>query len=421
MSRVLLVAATTGYQVRSFGKAARRLGIELVFATDRCHVLDDPWRDRAIPIRFHDEDSAVRVITDAAADRPFDGVLAVGDRPAVIAALAADALRLRGNPPDAVRVAGNKLRTRVRLREAGLPAPWFCSVPRDVASAGVLGQAVTFPCVVKPLAMAASRGVMRANTPDELEAAVTRVRDLLRLPEVQALRDPANRALLVEAYIPGREVALEGVLTGGELQVLAVFDKPGALEGPFFEETIYVTSPGHVDTDLQQVGQAVRRAVEALGLTDGPIHAECRLNEKGVFVLEVAARPIGGLCAKTLRFSSPADASATLESVLLRHAVGQPVSAYRREERASGVMMIPIPTDGRYKQVAGLDEAVAVDNVEEIIITAKRDQRIQPLPDGGSYLGFIFARADRPDEVVEALHAAHERLRFDIEPSIPIV
>ena len=421
MSRVLLVAATTGYQVRSFGKTAERLGVELVFATDRCHVLDDPWRDGALPIRFYDEKSAVQVITAAAGDRPFDGVLAVGDRPVVIAALAADALRLRGNPPDAVRVAGNKLRTRVRLREAGLPVPWFCSVPGDALPASALGQAVTFPCVVKPLSMAASRGVMRANTPDELEAAVIRVRRLLRLPEVQALRDPANLALLVEAYIPGREVALEGVLAAGQLQVLAVFDKPDPLEGPFFEETIYVTSPGDVDTDLQQIGHAVRRAVEALGLTNGPIHAECRLNEKGVFVLEVAARPIGGLCAKALRFSGPADASATLESVLLRHAVGQPVTAYRREEQASGVMMIPIPTEGRYKQVAGLDEAGAVDNVEEIIITAKRDQRIQAPPDGGSYLGFIFARAERPDEVVGALRAAHECLRFDIEPSIPIV
>ena len=418
--RVLLVAETTGYQVRSFGKAADRVGVELVLATDRCHVLDDPWRDSAIPIRFGDEVDAAHTIKDGIGDRPVDGVLAVGDRPAGIAAAAAAALGLRASSPEAVRRAGNKLLTRERLRDAGLPCPWFTSVALDETVQDVATR-VMFPCVVKPLSMSGSRGVMRVNTTDELEEALGRARRLLCLPGVRARRDPAMAAILVEQYLPGREVAVEGVLTGGQLQTLAIFDKPDPLEGPFFEETIYVTPSALSEARRADVREAVVRAAAALGLTDGPVHAECRLNDAGVFVLEVAARPIGGLCSKCLRFTTPSGETASLEDVLLRHAVGRSVVAYQREAPAAGVMMIPIPGDGLYKGVTGVDDARTVDEVDEVIITAKRDQRIQPLPEGGSYLGFIFARAAEVDRVVAALKAAHAFLRFEIAPQIPVV
>ena len=419
MRRVLLVAATTGYQIRSFHRAAERLGLELIVASDRCHVLDDPWRDGAIPVRFHDEEDAIRAIVDTTADRPLDGVVAVGDRPAVIGARAAAELGLRGSPTDAVRMAGNKLMTRVRLREAGLPSPWFISVPSE-APVTALQERVTFPCVVKPLTLAASRGVMRANTRVELDTAMAWLRTLLQVPDVRALREPGREAVLIEQYVPGREVALEGVVTGGALQVLAVFDKPDPLEGPFFEETIYVTPPPS-EVDDAGLTERIAEAVTALGLTDGPVHAECRFNEGGVFVLEVAARPIGGLCSKALRFTDPAGDDASLEALLLRHALGESVGRYRREPRASGVMMIPIPWEGLYKRVTGLDEAREVPGIDEVVITAKVDQRLIPLPEGATYLGFIFARADRPDDAVGALRTAHERLRFEIEPSIPVI
>ena len=425
MPRVLLVAETTGYQIRSFAEAADRLGIELVLASDRCHVLDDPWRDRAIPVRFSDEAESVQAIRRALVDRPTSGVVAVGDRPALIAALAAEALWLSGSPPDAVRVAGNKLLTRLRLRQAELPCPWFTSTALD-ESAQTVAERVSFPCVVKPLSMSASRGVMRADTPDELEAAMTCARQLLRLPDVQALRDPATLTILVEQYLPGREVALEGVLTKGTLQTLAVFDKPDPLEGPVFEETIYVTPPAagsHAGSDagVRRFSEAVAAASAAIGLTDGPVHAECRLSAETVFVLEVALRPIGGLCAKALRFEAGTGETLSLEEVLLRHAMAESVADVRREVPAAGVMMIPIPRDGLYKGVKGLKRARAVDHVEEVIITAKLDQRIQPLPDGGSYLGFIFARAEEPAEVVAALRMAHGHLTFEIAPPIPIL
>ena len=420
MPRILLVAATTGYQIRAFGDAADLLGVELVFATDRCHMLDDPWRDRAIPVRFHDEAGSVRSIVESTVDRPIEGVVAVGDRPAVIAALAARSLAVRGSPPGAVRVAGNKLMTRVRLHEAHLSCPSFCAVPVD-ATLETLLRRVTFPCVVKPLALTASRGVMRADTPEDLDGAMTRLRRLLKAPDVRGLRDPANETILIEEYIPGREIAIEAVLTDGALHVFAIFDKPDPLEGPFFEETIYVTPADLSEVERRRLLRSLEAALTALGLTNGPIHAECRVNDHGVFVLEVAARPIGGLCARSLRFDGPTGRTVSLEEVVLRHALGQSVANYCREVQAAGVMMVPVPHEGLYKGVIGLEDACATDHIEEIIVTTKPDQRLRPLPEGSSYLGFIVARANGPSAVVAALRTAHQRLRFEIEPSISVI
>jgi biotin carboxylase len=419
MPRVLLIAATTGYQIRSFGEAAERLDVELVLATDRCHVLDDPWRDNAIAIRFQDEVAAVEEIRAALIESPVSGVLAVGDRPALIAALTAEALKLRGSPPDAVRIAGNKLLTRIKLREAELPVPWFTEVRLDESGSDVADR-ISFPCVVKPLTMSASRGVMRVDTLEQLEMAMSRISRVLERSDVEG-RDPSHLTILAEQYLPGGEVAVEGVLTNGVLQTFAVFDKPDPLEGPFFEETIYVTPSGATDRADLEIRQAVSRSAAAFGLTDGPVHAECRIGTDGVFVLEVAPRPIGGLCAKALQFLAPNGETVSLEEVLLRQALAEPVSEYRREDLASGVMMIPIPGDGLYKNVVGLESARAVDHIEEIVITAHRDQRIRPLPEGGSYLGFIFARAELPAQVESALRSAHRCLKFEIAAPISIV
>ena len=396
------------------------MGVNLVLATDRCHVLEDPWKDQAVPIRFQDEAESVAAIIKSSGDG-LDGVLAVGDRPAEIAASAAAALGLRLSPPDAVRAAGNKLLTRRRMREAGLPSPAFMAVRVD-DPVSVIAERVGLPCVVKPLDMSASRGVVRADTLKELKAAVARTRRVLTQPGVAA---DDSSAVLVEQYVPGREVAVEGVLTQGELQIFAVFDKPDPLEGPFFEETIYVTPPALTDTQQQEIAETVSGTAAALGLTDGPIHAECRLGvgvgkDDSVFVLEVAARPIGGLCSKALRFKSVDGDDASLEEVLLRHALGQSVTDYRREDDAAGVMMIPIPREGRFRGVEGVDLARGVRGIEDVVITAKRDQPIQPPPEGGTYLGFIFARGEEPGTVVSALREAHGQLRFEIAPLVPV-
>jgi len=269
--------------------------------------------------------------------------------------------------------------------------------------------------------MAGSKGVIRANNSNELIKAIRCVKKLLCLSDVQRMRDPANLVLLIEKYISGIEVAIEGVMIRGELHILAIFDKPNPLTGPFFEETIYVTPTVLSDVDVSRISKTLSCAVAALGLSHGSVHAECRVNDSGVFVLEVAARSIGGLCSRTLRFDSPNAEGISLEELLLRHAVGEDITLYQREAMAAGVMMIPIPTDGLYKSVVGLDEAREVKNVEEIIITAKTDQHIKPPPEGDSYLGFIFARALSYDDVVIALRAANERLKFYFDSKIPLV
>jgi biotin carboxylase len=422
--RILLCATTTGYQTRSFGEAAERVGVELVFATDRCHVIDDPWRDAAIPIRFYDEDGSVDAVVAAAADHPIDGVLAVGDRPTVIAARVAAKLGLPWHSPEGAAAARNKLRTRERLRDAGLPVPWFLPFSLSDPPSAISQYGVTYPCVLKPVALSASRGVMRADDPASLDTAIERLRALLHTPELRAERDDAHDTALVEGFIPGPEYAVEGLLHHGILRALAIFEKPDPLFGPFFEETIYITPPDLAPDDQAVILRAVARASDAIGLRHGPIHAECRVNADGVFVLEVGARPIGGLCARALRFvgatSVKAPMSVTLEELLLRHALGESPDAWQREDRAAGVMMIPIPRRGVFRGVDGVDAARALPDVEDVRITAKTDQVLVPLPEGGSYLGFIFARADRPSDIERALRHAHARLEFAVDDELAV-
>ena len=439
--RLLVLATTTGYQTRGFGTAAERLGVDLVFATDRCHLIDDPWQDGAIAIRFFDEDASVAAILSAAADRPIDGLIVVGDRPTVIAARAAEALGLPWHAPAAAAIARHKQRTRECLRDGGLPTPWFVTTSLSSgdqqpirglsARSPIPNPESPFPCVVKPVALSGSRGVMRADDPRQLAAALERLRALMRSPEVRAERNDAHDIALVEEFIPGREYAVEALMHHGEMLVLALFDKPDPLDGPFFEETMYVT-PSRVGAGEQRaIVDAIARAAAAIGLRHGPIHAECRVKPDGVvYVLEIAARPIGGLCAGVLRFAPRAgpgirDAGGgmrvSLEELLLRHALGEDPAGWEREADASGVMMIPIPRRGIFRGVDGIDEAREVAGVEDVRITAKPDQLLVPLPEGASYLGFIFARAGRADAVDRALREAHRRLSFAIDPEFPLL
>jgi ATP-grasp domain/L-amino acid ligase C-terminal domain 2/ATP-grasp N-terminal domain len=423
LKRILILSTTTGYQLRSFGAAAAELGFELVFATDRCHQIDDPWRDAAVAVRFHDEPASVAAIASVAAGRPIDGVIAVGDRPVSLAACAAGALGLRWHSTGGAAASANKQLARERFAAAGLPVPAFEVLGASDSAEPVL-RGVRFPVVVKPLGLSGSRGVIRADSAADLTAALTRVRALLARPDIRAQRTGLDDTILVEAFIPGREYAVEGVLTGGRLQAFAIFDKPEPLDGPFFEETIYVTPSGQPDSTQAAVLEAISRGAAALGLANGPVHAECRVNETGVFLLEIAARPIGGLCSKVLRFHRAGASHAptiSLERVLLEHAAGRDVTDIVREPGAAGVMMIPIPMRGLLKRVDGQDEARAVPAVEEVTITAKPDQLLEPLPEAGSYLGFIFARAESPAAVVSALNAAHGRLGFRIDAAIPVL
>jgi biotin carboxylase len=413
--RLLLVAATTGYQTRVFADAARRMGVEVVLATDRCHVLEDPWGDRAIPVRFDAaEESAAALVR--AGRGPFDAIVAVGDRPTYLAALIAEHLGLPFSPPDAVRASGNKFLARERFRLAGLRLPHYYRLPLTSGPHQAAREA-TYPCVLKPLGLSASRGVIRADNEEEFVAAFRRIEALLREPDIRRFGDEQDQYLQIESFIEGREFALEGLVTKGQLEVLALFDKPDPLNGPYFEETVYVTPSRESEAVQQDLIVTAGRAVRALGLTRGPVHAELRYNREGAWILEVAARPIGGLCAKALRF----EPDVPLEEVIMRHALGEDVAGVRRKDPASGVMMIPIPRAGIYRDVTGLERAVALPGVYDVHITAKRGQKLVPLPEGSSYLGFLFARGNSPDEVERSLRNAHAKLEFEILPVLPVV
>ena len=418
MKRVLLLATTTGYQTRMFAAAAERCGIELVYATDRCDQIDDPWGDQAVPVRFHEEWRSVDGLLKALEPKPVDGIIAVGDRPTVMAAQVARLLNLPSHPPEAAVAARDKRVSREKFAAAGLLVPQSFAVPAAADPATVLRR-VRFPVVLKPTVLSGSRGVIRADDERGFVAAFERIRRLLAIDDVRQLHDPESDVIQIEHYIPGAEYAFEGLLEHGELRTIAIFDKPDPLEGPFFEETIYVTPSQANDGIQEQITRAVKRATQALGLHHGPIHAECRVNSQGMYLLEVAARPIGGLCAKTLRFERRGERIG-FEDLLLLHAAGKPTTEWRREHLAASVMMIPIPRSGIFRRVDGLQDAVSVPYIDEIHITAKPDQTLLALPEGASYLGFIFARAATPRDAEGAVREAHARLRFTLDPLIPV-
>jgi ATP-grasp domain/L-amino acid ligase C-terminal domain 2/ATP-grasp N-terminal domain len=422
--RVLLFAAKLGYQTRSFEEAAEKLAVQVVYVTDRCHELSDPWGDEAIPVHFETPEAAAYAVKERFRTERIDGILALGDRPTAAAAYAARGLGIPYNHPASVEACRSKLRMREVFREAGLLTPWYRSIALHPAPEPAL-LGISYPCVLKPISLSASQGVIRANSREEFIAAAKKIGRLLESPELRASGDGNEDRILIEEYIPGREVALEGLLMGGRLNVLAIFDKPEPLEGPYFEETIYVT-PSRMGEELQQeIRKCGQEAVRALGLTHGPVHAEFRVNltangDGRVWPLEVAPRPIGGLCAKALRFEWEDGETIGLEELLLRQALAELSETPERERSASAVMMIPVPKSGILKKVEGEEAALATKGITELQITARLNDYIAAWPEGASYLGFLFAKGERPEDAEEALRTAHGKLRFAIVPRIAV-
>jgi formate-dependent phosphoribosylglycinamide formyltransferase (GAR transformylase) len=414
--RLLLLTSKLGYQTRSFSDAARKLGVEILFATDRCHQLDDPWNDRAIAVHFEEPESAALSIMETLRGNEPDGILALGDRSVITAAYVARGLGIFHNHPASVESCRSKEKMREAFRVSGLRTPAFRALPiTPIPDAALSG--IQFPCVVKPICLSASQGVMRANNQAEFRRAVERLAHLLQSPELRASRDPELDRMIVEDYIPGREVAVEGLISEGVLRVLAIFDKPDPLEGPYFEETIYVT-PSRLSGEQQDaIAHCARDSARALGLIHGPIHAEFRVNGEEVWPLEIAPRPIGGLCARALRFGAEL---ISLEELLVRHAMSFDGTDLERETIASGVMMIPVPTNGILERVEGVEEAREVSGITSIEITARLHDKIISWPEGSSYLGFIFARAEDPEKVERALRDAHAKLNFVVNAELPV-
>jgi biotin carboxylase len=406
MARILLLIPSRTYRTHDFMDAAARLGIEVVVGSEHRPALAGLMQDRHLRLDFHDVERSTARIVEYAGRHPLSAVVAADDSGTVLAAAAADALGLPHNPVEAVQAARDKAQMRDRFQAAGLATPRFAIVGLDEDPATVAGT-LRFPAVVKPVDLSGSQGVIKVDDAAGFPAVFRRVAAIVAACQPNG----GQAALLVEDFIPGDEVAVEALLRRGELEVLAIFDKPDPLNGPYFEETIYVT-PSRLDGETQsRVIETTGRAARALGLRDGPIHAELRLNSDGVWMLELAARSIGGLCSRTLRFGS----GVSLEELILRHAAGLPLPPHHREGLAAGVMMLPIPTAGRLRAVDGQAEAKQVPGVDGLVITIPPNETLTPLPEGDRYLGFMFARAETPAAVEAGLRQAHARLRVVVD------
>lgn len=416
--RVLLLLPTRTYRATDFLEAALKLNVEVIVASEEVATTADLSPRHTLVLDFSAPTAATQTIVEFAETYPIAAIVGVDDDTTLLATIASEALRLPHNPIDAAKATRNKYLLRHTLATNGVSVPAYQRFsieddPAEIVGVGSpnpysTGTQVDFPCVIKPLSLSASRGVIRANTPTEFIEAFQRTAKLLRT--LQASEDPPAQYLLVEDYIPGIEVAVEGILLDGELKTLALFDKPDPLEGPFFEETLYVT-PSRLSMEVQEaLHRATAEAAHALGLRHGPIHAELRYNDKGAHLIEIAARTIGGLCARTLRFGT----GMSLEELVIRHAIGQQVEELQREQQAAGVMMMPVPKAGILGEVRGKTAAYRVDGIVEVNITIPIGGEVVPLPEGARYLGFIFARAETPEAVEAALREAHQRLEFVI-------
>ena len=410
MKRILLLLPTASYRNDDFLAAARKLDVEVITVANHCHRLAPLWgMSPILSVPFDQPLVAVEQVSAALGRKP-DVALAVDDAGLELAALLRERLHLPGNPPAAVRLTRDKLAFRRLLQGGSLNCPAFYHLGND-ASATTLQPPLEFPVVVKARRLSGSRGVIRADNPQAFTKAVHWVRGI----GAKADRDAFELGLVVESFIPGREVALEGLLEKGRLRVLALFDKPDPLNGPCFEETIYVTPSRLAQAMQEAIAEATQRACTLAGLASGPVHAEMRVNELGVWLLEIAARSIGGLCGRILRHAL----GMSLEEVILRHALDQPVPLARHGE-ASGVMMIPIPGRGIFRGARNVESAMQVSGITTIEVTASPGQVIAPPPEGASYLGFIFAHATSPDAVESSLREAHRRLAFDIQADLPV-
>ncbi len=419
--RLLLLLPTATYRTTAFVEAARRLHIDLTVASEQANTFQQAQPDRLLTLDFGRPERAAAQARAFARQFPVHGVVGVDDDTAVVAAAIAVGLELRGNPLAAALAARDKHRQRTLLAQSGVPVPRFAlhtaaEDPEDIAAR------VRYPCVLKPLRLSASRGVIRADDVAGFIVAFRRLKAILEQPDVAGC-GPEDGQFLVEDFIPGPELALEGLVTDGRLHVLAVFDKPDPLDGPFFEETIYVTPSRLPRMAQREVGACAQAAVTALGLRTGPVHAELRYNAWGPWLVELAARPIGGRCSGALRFTAGEEGrgkgeASSLEELIVRHALGMDLPTLEREPLASGVMMIPVPGGagaGVLREVRGVAAARAVPLVEDVEITAHPGQTLVPWPEGSRYPGFIFARGETPEAVEQALRAAHARLEFVID------
>lgn len=406
MPRVALILPSETYRARDFVPAAHRLGVELTVVSDQRQLLSNEMGEGFLLADCSQPEAAAATIAEFGRTHSLDAIFAPDDDGVLIAALAAELLGLPHNPPFAVAATRNKVQLRRALRgKVRQPQYQVSDVTGDV---GAVAAHVEFPVVMKPISLSASRGVIRADTVAEAVAAAERIRLIL----ARAGRSP-NEPILIERFVPGVEVAVEGILRNGRLDVLAVLDKPDPLDGPYFEETIYV-SPSRLHPEmLEDVIEVTEAAVSAIGLVQGPIHAELRIDRARAVLIEVAARPIGGLCGRALQFGL---LGTTLEELILESVLKLSRHTPALAPNSTGVMMLPVPRSGVLQKIEGIERAAAVPGITGVEITAPVGKRIEALPEGDRYLGFLFAQSDDAADTERALRDAFAELSIDITP-----
>lgn len=410
MNKVLILMPSTSYRAHDFMKAATKLGIEVVIGSDHRQALSKLLPDFSLALNFRKPESSIEKIKIFAHKNSLAAILGVDEETVILAAMASKALGLSYNNVSSVKATRNKHLMRQKMVQAGLLNPKFQVISMDTDPEDFSAE-IEYPSVLKPTFLSASQGVIRVNNPEEFVNAFKQI--------VKIISDPSNRKkspekkdeILVEDYIPGTEVAVEGMLIDGEFKLLAIFDKPDPLEGPYFVETIYVTPSQYPQNIQDKIVQVTKNGIKALGLTSGPVHAEMRINEQGIWILEIAARSIGGLCSRVLRFAN----EMSLEELILRHAIGEDIEQIEREKKAAGVMMMPVLKSGILKEIKNLELAKKIDGVEDIVITIAPEQKLEPLPRGSKYLGFIFARGDTPQFAEEAIRDAYNKLEVVVK------
>jgi len=412
VSSVLLLLPKESYRSDEFLQAVDVLGIEVIIARNLCHRLADHWQmDRLLSLPFDDPETAAQLVQQEMSGQKPQAVIGIDDSGVEAAAAIADALHIKSNTLLAVETLHDKYRFRKLQQQLGLPFPAFS--PIQISGSRInRDHQIEFPAVVKPTRLSGSRGVIRVDVAEKLDETIDRIGDIIRHSKMGM----SGINLLLEQYLDGSEHALEAMMAEGEIQVLAIFDKPDLLEGPYFAETIYVT-PSHLPQGIQKEFQRqVELVCQQAGIINGPVHAEARVYQDTVTLLEAAPRSIGGSCGKILRHVL----GMSLEELILRYALGEVVPDFDRSGPATGVMMLPVPVAGIFSGIDGIEQAQVVPGIESVEMSVRLGDRVIPLPEESAYLGFIFASGESPESVVSALRAANDKLQIRIKPILKV-
>ena len=390
--------------------AATKLDLKVLVITDKSQVFSEYYPEKVITMNFEHWEEGLENIREWSERYDLKAVIGVDEESIILAAKLSESLCIEHNSLESVKLTKNKYLMRRELKKSGLKSPWFKRFSIDEKPKDIFTE-LRLPCVLKPTFLSASQGVLRVNSFKDFVKGFELLSDLLTEMKVKKRGGDQVKWILVEEYIPGKEVSIEGIVNEGKLKDLAIFDKPEPLEGPIFQETILIT-PSILDEHLEfSLLETAQIALKALGIRKGPVHIELRINDKGNYILECAARSIGGLCSKVLEFKG----GMSLEELILRSALGRNVEKTQLIDKAKGVMMMPTEKRGILREIHGIKAALAVKGITDVQITIKPGEMLEPLPKGDRYLGFLFAEGKDQDTVKIALQEAWLKIKVVLD------